>query len=190
MDIRLDNICKRYGEKTVLEHFSCAIPEGSVCAILAPSGSGKTTLLRLILGLEQPDSGSISGIPGQKSALFQEDRLCPGLSPIANLRMTVPGASEAECIAILSELGLADSLCIPAASLSGGMARRTALARALLADGGLLVLDEPFSGLDESNRLTAAQSILSHRRERTLLLVTHREEDLSLLGADMAIHLG
>lgn len=187
MDITLNNICKSYGGKQVLKDFSCIISVGSVCAVMAPSGAGKTTLLRLILGLEQPDSGTLSGIPERKSALFQEDRLCPNLSIRRNIRMAAGKAADTE--AVLTGLGLSESGNLPASQLSGGMARRAALARALLYDGELLVLDEPFNGLDEETRIQAAQVIRTCRRGRTLLLVTHRKEDLALLEADQLITL-
>ena len=103
--------------------------------------------------------------------------------------MAVPKASKGEIQSILTELGLADSLTKPASALSGGMARRAALARALLSGGGLLTLDEPFTGLDEENRLLAAKAILTHRRGRTTILVTHRHEDLELLGVEQTIQL-
>ena len=177
MDIFIQNISKSYGEKQVLSHFSCVIPQGSSQAVMAPSGTGKTTLLRLILGLEQPEEGRISGIPTRKSALFQEDRLFPQLSALKNLRMAMPKWNEEEARRLLSELGLEDCLNQPVATLSGGQARRAALARALLYPGELLALDEPFTGLDEDSRLRAAEVIRRFRRGRTLLLVTHREED-------------
>lgn len=189
MDIVFQNICKAYGSKEILRDFSCRIPEGSICAVFAPSGAGKTTLLRLTLGLETPDSGTISGLPQKKSALFQEDRLCPNLSALSNIRMAVPGCSRENAAALLTQLGLGDSLDKPAAQLSGGMARRAALARALLGEGSLLALDEPFSGLDEANRSIAADWILRCRGSRTILLVTHRPEDLTLLGVEQIIRL-
>lgn len=189
MDIVLQNVSKSYAGRQVLRDISCRIREGAICAVLAPSGVGKTTLLRLILELEKPDSGIISGIPAKKAALFQEDRLCPNLSVPANIRMAVPKASKEEIQSILTELGLADSLTKPTSALSGGMARRAALARALLGSGELLTLDEPFTGLDEENRLLAAKTILTHRRGRTTILVTHRHEDLELLGVEQIIQL-
>lgn len=189
MDIELQNVTKRYGEKTILQNFSCTIPQGCICAIMAPSGTGKTTLLRLILGLEKPDCGTVTGVLQRKSALFQEDRLCPGLSLIGNLRMALPGCEESDIHELLTQLGLEDAANKPAAQLSGGMSRRAALARALLYDGALLTLDEPFTGLDEENRQIAAHTILHHRNGRTLLLVTHRMEDLELLGVEKCIYL-
>lgn len=187
MDMILKDICKAFGDKQVLQDFSCTVPEGSVCAVMAPSGAGKTTLLRLILGLETPNRGTLLGIPERKSALFQEDRLCPNLSVRQNIRMAAGKSGDME--AVLTGLGLSESGDLPAAQLSGGMARRAALARALLYDGELLVLDEPFNGLDEETRIRAAEVIRIYRRGRTLLLVTHRKEDLALLEADQLIHL-
>lgn len=181
MDIVLKEVSKSYGGKQVLSNFSCTIPEGSVCAVMAPSGTGKTTLLRLILGLEQPDRGEVLGVPGEKGVLFQEDRLCPRLSVLKNIRMAVGKAGAEQAKALLDFLGLADCADQPAGQLSGGQARRAALARALLASGQLLALDEPFTGLDDAARLRAAEAVRAYRRGRTLLLITHRQEDLPLL---------
>lgn len=189
MDIVIQNISKRFGDKQVISHFSCVIPQGSCRAVMAPSGTGKTTLLRLILGLEQPEEGSISGIPAKKSALFQEDRLFPQLSALKNLRMAMPKWNEEEARQLLTALGLRDCLEQPVSTLSGGQARRVALARALLYPGELLALDEPFTGLDEASRLQAAQVIRRFRQGRTLLLITHREEDLPLLEISERIAL-
>ena len=181
MDIVLKEVSKSYGGKQVLSNFSCTIPGGSVCAVMAPSGTGKTTLLRLILGLEQPDRGEVLGVPGEKGVLFQEDRLCPRLSVLKNIRMAVGKAGAEQAKALLDFLGLADCADQPAGQLSGGQARRAALARALLASGQLLALDEPFTGLDDAARLRAAEAVRAYRRGRTLLLITHRQEDLPLL---------
>lgn len=186
MDIALQKVSKGFGEKQVLTQFDCVIPGGSVCGIMAPSGAGKTTLLRLILGLAKPDSGSITGVPERKAALFQEDRLCPELSVRQNIRMAVGKNTDME--PVLQALGLAGEE-VPAAQLSGGMARRAALARALLHRGEMLVLDEPFNGLDEENRQLAAETINRYRGGRTLLVVTHRAEDLALLHAEQLIEL-
>lgn len=190
MEIVLQDVSKSYGEKRVLSHFSCTIPQGSSCAVMAPSGRGKTTLLRLILNLEKPDGGNITGVPLEKSVLFQEDRLFPRLSPEKNLTMAVPKCSREQAVGVLRELKLEDCIGIPVCRLSGGQARRVALARALLAPGELLALDEPFTGLDEESRLKAAQVIRRYRHGRTLILITHREEDLSLLEVTERIDLG
>ncbi len=188
MSILIQDVFKSYNGRPVLRGVSCEIPSGSRWAILAPSGAGKTTLLRLLLGLEAPDSGHISGVP-RAAVLFQENRLLSRCSAIRNLRMTVPRAKQ-EIPVLLTALGLDQaSQEKPVCQLSGGQARRVALARALLAPGALLILDEPFTGLDEETHLLAARCIQSSLRNRTLLLVTHRTEDLPLLGIRQCIHL-
>lgn len=180
--ILADNISKAYGDKQVLLHYTQAFEAGKCQALSAPSGMGKTTLLRLILGLEQPDSGCITGVPAAKSALFQEDRLFPELTVDANIRMAVgKRVQDADIAAVLETLALMDSRFLPAKALSGGMARRAALARALLYPGELLTLDEPFNGLDAENRNRAAQAVLEFAKDRTILCVTHYEEDMALL---------
>lgn len=187
--MKIQSISKAYGSKQVLTDFSCTIPDHSVCAVMAPSGKGKTTLLRLLLGLEQPDSGRITGIPDKKAVLFQEDRLCMNLTAEANIRMVVGRKSSREEITVLlHRLGLED-IQKPVSALSGGMRRRAALARALLYDSGILILDEPFTGLDDENRHRAAQTILEYRKGRTLIFVTHQKEDLELLGTEQVITL-
>lgn len=189
MDILIRDISKSFGENQVFSHFSCTIPRGSCCAVMAPSGVGKTTLLRLLLGLEKPDSGQILGVPAAKAALFQEDRLFPRLSALKNIRMAVPGCSREQAETVLSMLGLPDCDGKPVSTLSGGQARRVALARALVHPGELLALDEPFTGLDEDSRTKAAETICSCRHGRTLILVTHREDDLPLLEVTERIDL-
>ena len=189
MDIAVNHLWKSYDGTPVLEDFSCSSPRGSCCALLAPSGAGKTTLLRLLLGLEQPDRGEITGVPHRCAAVFQEDRLIPGLSAVSNVTMAA-GCSREAAAALLTELGVeTDSQTKPAALLSGGQARRTALARALLAPGDLLILDEPFNGLDEGSRQRCAAAIRDYRQGRTLLAVTHNLDDLPLLGIEKRITL-
>ena len=189
MDIVLTDVSKAFGEKQVLSHFSCTIPKGSSCAVMAPSGRGKTTLLRLILGLEKQDAGTVSGVPKEKAAVFQEDRLISHLSAEKNIAMVVPRCGKSEILELLTALGLADCLGIPVSRLSGGQARRVSLARALAAPGELLALDEPFTGLDEQTRKQAAEVIRQYRRSRTLILITHNQEDLELLEISQRIEL-
>ena len=86
-DIRMEHIDKRFGPKTVLRDFSARFPIGQATCIMGSSGCGKTTLLRVLLGLEQPDAGRILGRPERMGAVFQEDRLLEGFSPLANIRL-------------------------------------------------------------------------------------------------------
>ena len=183
MMLEVHSLCKTFGEETVLHDLSFSAGEGVTC-IMAPSGSGKTTLLRLLLGLDTADSGTITTPPNTKwAAVFQEDRLLEQLDAAGNLAFALgKGNWRQRAEEMLDSLGLSYEDPKPVAEYSGGMKRRLALARALLAEADILVLDEPFTGLDENNRLEAAECI---RREKgkCILLVTHREEDAADFGA-------
>ena len=189
-DIIIQNLCKAYGSKPVLQDFSCVIPAGKVTGLMAPSGAGKTTFLRILMGFEHADSGVIQGLDSLRfSAVFQEDRLCENLTPVSNLRLVSPVLSVADAAAALRGVGLADCLTQPVRELSGGMCRRVAIFRALLAEYDLLFLDEPFKGLDEE---TKAHVIADTRRRcagRTVLFVTHDPDELTAMGAVQKITL-
>lgn len=171
--IEIEHISKSYGETVVFRDFSARLPLGETSVITGVSGGGKTTLLRLILGLETPDKGAITGVPARRAAVFQEDRLCPQLTVFENVLLISGQKREREARDMLARLGLGESLAVPAAELSGGMRRRCALARALCAKFDLLALDEPFKGLDEANRRAAMDAVRSLPGDKTVLLVTH-----------------
>ena len=139
---------------------------------------------RLILGLETPDEGEIAGVPARRAAVFQEDRLCPQLTALENVLLTAGRKKEREARDILARLGLGESLAVPAAELSGGMRRRCALARALCAESDLLVLDEPFKGLDEANRRAAMDAVRAVSDDKTVLLVTHDAAEAEFFGGN------
>ena len=184
MDIIVRNLTKSYGGREVLRGVSFTAGEGVTC-VMAPSGSGKTTLLRLILGLEVPESGEVSVPPGCRfAAVFQEDRLLEGLDALENLRFVLgPALEEPAAWSLLEELGLGDVGNKPVRTYSGGMKRRLALARALLAPSDVLVLDEPFTGLDGDNRLRALECVRRAAAGKPVLLVTHDPRDAADLGA-------
>lgn len=183
-DVVMKNIRLSFGDKRIWEDFSAVFPAGRVTCLMGPSGCGKTTLLRILLGLLPPDGGTVTGRPERLSAVFQEDRLCEALTPAANVRLVTGGSvPAAETETLLRRLGLGDSLRTPARELSGGMRRRTALARALLAPGWeLLALDEPFKGLDAETRRRTAELIREYGAGKTVVLVTHDPEEAALLG--------
>ncbi len=184
--IKFLNVSKSFGEKKVLSDFSHTFEIGSRMCIMGASGVGKTTLLNLTLGLEKADSGEISGVPDDISAVFQEDRLSESFSSVANI-IAVTGKSvpESEILNCLSELGLQGSERKPVSELSGGMKRRVAIARALLKKSELIVLDEPFKGLDEELKLQTVSVILSYTKGKTLLVATHGINDAKLLSAEI-----
>jgi len=185
-DLILQNITKAYGHRKVLEQFSAVFPAGETTCILGPSGCGKTTLLRLILALETPDSGQILGQPDAMSVVFQENRLFESFTVLSNVTAVMTGhhrdrRSAAEIC--LSELGLVDSLHLPITALSGGMKRRVAIARALMVPTELLILDEPFSGLDNDTKAKVVDCVRRRTQGVTTLLVTHDMAEAQAMGA-------
>lgn len=180
--INISNLSKSFGEKTVLSNLSLSFPYGSTTCIMGKSGCGKTTLLNIILGTEKPDSGTVTGVPEKISAVFQEDRLCEDFSVLTNIRMA-SGKNEEEILSCLSGLMLEESAGTKVRELSGGMKRRVAIARALLSEHDLLIMDEPFKGLDpETRKKTAA---LVREAAGTVIAVTHDEADAELLNAEI-----
>ena len=189
-DICITGLCKAYDGKPVLRDFSAVLPAGRVTGLMAPSGAGKTTLLRILMGLEQPDAGSVAGLEGRRmSAVFQEDRLCDNLDAVANVRLVTPGISRAQVLDALNAVGLGGCAGQPARELSGGMRRRVALLRALLAEYDVLFLDEPFKGLDRDTRARVIADTRARCAGRTVLLVTHDAGELDAMGVTQCLTL-
>ena len=185
MPIAVTGLTKRFGGKVVLDRFTYAFPETGAVALMGPSGVGKTTLFRILLGLERPDSGTVSGMDGKSvSVVFQEDRLFPGLTVLQNAEVAGSGGAE-----WLARLGLGEELNARPDSLSGGMRRRVALARALCRDGEIFLLDEPFQGLDPARKREVLELFRELKSRKFLLLITHDPEEAAFL-ADEVIQLG
>ena len=184
MAITIQKLSKSYNGISVFQNVDLQLEEGGIYCLMAPSGAGKTTLFRILMGLEKPDSGSVTGLPtGPLAAVFQEDRLCPGLTAQKNIQLVHPVMTGETLRQELLQLLPEDSLDKPVSEFSGGMRRRVALMRAMLAPGQLLLMDEPFTGLDEDTREAAMEYVLAHRRGRTLLFTTHHVEEAERLGA-------
>lgn len=201
----LDDLSCRYGNQLLWRHVNLRLNRGDVIALTGPSGLGKTSLLNIIAGLlpadarmsgritwsapaagsESHDPAPAQPAPGLIAFVFQEDRLQGTLTGLDNLRMIpMPAQNQNAAIAQLAaELGLSETdLAKPAAQLSGGMQRRLSLARAILADRPLLVMDEPFRGLDPATRRLAISAIRRHCAGKTILFATHDKEEAALLG--------
>lgn len=185
-DIQVQSLSKQYEGKPVLENLSSTFPEGTTTCIMGPSGTGKTTFLRLIAGLERPDNGTILGVPERIAFVFQEDRLAKDFKAEANIRLvTGSHIPSKEIQSHLIEIGLGDSLDKPVHEFSGGMKRRVAIVRAILYQADLLLLDEPFKGLDDALKQTVIAYIKKHAQGKTILCVTHDKTDAELLGANL-----
>lgn len=189
-DIRIDHVSKAYHGKVVLQDFSAVLRAGVVTGLMAPSGRGKTTLLRILMGLEQADAGRIEGRTGLRiSAVFQENRLCQNLNPVANIRLVNPARSVQEVQEALTAVGLGGCLAQPVRELSGGMCRRVAILRALFAVSAFVLLDEPFQGLDAETKKLVMEDTRRRCQGRTVLLVTHDASELDAMDAAYRIVL-
>lgn len=172
--IRLENVSKEYEGVVVVKAMTTEFQPGRIYAFHTPSGSGKTTLFRLLAGLEKPDAGKIHRGSDKIAFLFQEDRLCEEYSALKNVEM-VTGNQEMAKEQLLQLLGEED-INKPCSQLSGGMKRRVALARTLAADADILLLDEPYNGLDEENRERVQRCMEKNTKDRIVFLASHIEQ--------------
>lgn len=179
--VKLDRVSFSYGGAPVLTDVSLTLPrDGAVC-LFGPSGCGKTTLLRLIAGLESPTDGSVRREVSRVAMVFQENRLAPWLTVRENLLLVTDDALAVE--RALSAVSLRDAAEQYPDELSGGMQRRVALARALAFGGELLLLDEPFNGLDDALKETVATALRERFAGCPIVLVTHSLDEAKLFDA-------
>jgi len=185
--IRLENISLSFEGRQVLKNLSLSLSAGERIAVLGPSGCGKTSLLRVIAGLQKADAG-ICHVQSRKiSYMFQEPRLLPWATALENVALVLAdekqGKETAEKWLCLMELG--DAFNKLPSELSGGMRQRVALARTLAAESELLLLDEPFKALDGELRSRLMELVREETEGKTLLLVTHDEEEAKALGCEI-----
>ncbi|HWW26726.1 MAG TPA: ABC transporter ATP-binding protein [Caulobacter sp.] len=193
--VRLSNFVRRFGDNTVIDGLDLSIAPGEFVALLGASGSGKTTLLRTLAGLD-PAGGQDVKTPDARAVVFQDARLLPWKKVWRNVALGLSGSNakkgggRARAEAALKEVGLGHRLDAWPGTLSGGEAQRTALARALVLEPGLLLLDEPFAALDALTRLKMQELVLSLWREHApaVLLVTH-DVDEAITLADRVLVL-
>nr|WP_308015066.1 ATP-binding cassette domain-containing protein [Nocardia coffeae] len=174
--VRIEGLRKAFGDKVVLDDVDLTVRRGEFVVLLGPSGTGKTTLLRLLTGLEAPDAGQVL-VPAVRTTVYQEPRLIPSKRVLANV---VVGQRRAKStreagLRALAEVGLDGKARQWPATLSGGEAQRAALARALVREPELLLLDEPFAALDALTRLQMQDLVgdLVARHRPAVLMVTH-----------------
>ena len=190
MLLSFQKVSLRLGEKEVLRDFSLDLQNKGIYGVIGPSGCGKTTLLNLIQGFLQPDGGEIALFSDRISAVFQDNRLLPWYTVYQNIALAARrpvGREEVE--ALLRRLCMPGELDSLPGSLSGGMARRVALARALLSESDILLLDEPFKGVDMACKRQCEKTLQALSGGRLTLLVTHDPGEAAAL-CDTAILVG
>ncbi len=184
MSLVIRDVSKGFDGLQVLRGVTLMFEDKGIYCLMGPSGTGKTTFLRILMGLERADTGVIEGTEGKRfGAVFQEDRLCEAYTPLDNVMMTAGRhvtreAAGKELCRILPE----ECVSRPVYTLSGGMKRRTAVCRALLAAYDILVMDEPFAGLDEDTRGKVMEYVREKTEGKLVILSTHMEEDAAALG--------
>lgn len=184
MDVRAENLRKEFGGQIVLNGFTHTFKEHETTCITGRSGCGKTTLLRILMGLEKPEQGEVTGMPGRIAAVFQEDRLCENLSGERNIRLVLPRTvASGEIREAMKQVGLSDAFDKPVRELSGGMRQRVSVLRALFMDADLIFMDEPLKGLDENTRKQTISYILEKTAGKTMIIVTHDKNDIEAFRA-------
>ena len=197
MAAALDQVEVAYGARKALGPFSLKLEPGEIVALVGPSGCGKSTALRLLAGLEQPTRGRVERLAGrgEASVVFQAPTLMPWASTLANvaLPLRLAGVAEAQADAqaraALAQVRLGGSEAVKPAQLSGGMAMRASLARALVTRPRLLLLDEPFAALDEITRRDLALDIhrLWDAQRPAIVFVTHNVEEAVFMASRVIV---
>ena len=200
--VSVQNISKNYGDVEALKDMSLNFPKGELTSLLGPSGCGKTTLLKIIAGLLEPSSGSVAvngrqvtGPGADRAFVFQDFALMPWASVLQNvsfgLEMRGMNKNERESIAqnYIEEVGLQGFENSFPHELSGGMRQRVGLARALAVDADVLLMDEPFSAVDEQTRRKFQEDLLQlvANKNKTFIFVTHSIEEAVYVSDQIAI---
>lgn len=174
------DISKSYGNKIVLKNFNIDIREGQTTFMLGKSGSGKTTFSKIVFGLEKIDAGEISGLDGKKiSVVFQEDRLMENMTIGSNFKMTVDShINRKQIVEKMEKIGLFQPLETKISELSGGMKRRISILRAFLIEFDLIVMDEPFRGLDEETKEKVMNFVIQNIKGKTAIIITHNKDEV------------
>lgn len=187
--VLLEGVSRSFGDHRVLDDLDLTIERGEFVALIGRSGSGKSTLLRIVAGLDRSDGGRVT-VPGRVAVAFQEARLIPWRRVTQNVGLGLPAAGRASTVAqSLAEVGLTDRAGAWPLTLSGGEAQRASLARALVRQPQLLLLDEPFSALDALTRLAMHELVIDlHRRHRWgVLMVTHDVSEAVRLASRIVV---
>ncbi|MFD4412747.1 ABC transporter ATP-binding protein [Streptomyces sp. NPDC058476] len=184
----VEKVVRRFGDRVVLDHLDLTIADEELVVLLGPSGCGKSTLLRLLAGLDRPDAGRVE-VPSKRAIVFQADRLLPWQRVLRNVTLGLHGPdAEQRALEVLAEVGLSGREKAWPKELSGGEAQRVSLARALVSEPELVLLDEPFAALDAITRLRMHDLVraLRSKHHAAMLLVTH-DVDEAIALADRVV---
>ncbi|MFD5514862.1 ABC transporter ATP-binding protein [Streptomyces sp. NPDC127066] len=171
----VERVVRQFGDRVVLDRLDLTIDDGELVILLGPSGCGKSTLLRLLAGLDRPDGGRVE-VPAKRAIVFQADRLLPWQRVLRNITLGLHGPdADQRARDVLAEVGLSGREKAWPKELSGGEAQRVSLARALVSEPELVLLDEPFAALDAITRLRMHDLVraLRTKHHAAMLLVTH-----------------
>lgn len=184
--LRAQGLLIGYGAEPLCEPLGFSLGPSSCLCLQAPSGTGKTTLLHTVARLQRPLAGSLENTAWGRSMMFQDTRLVEDLDAIDNILLFArPGFTRKDARDLACELLSKDALSRPACELSGGQRRRVELARAFAAPGELVLLDEPFGGLDAQAHSCALAFVKRHGAERIVVFTTHDANDAQALGAQI-----
>lgn len=188
MALELIHVYKNFGDKNVFTNLNLSFAEKKVTSVMGPSGSGKTTLINLMLGIYRPDYGELRGFRNKQfSVVFQEDRLLEHKNGINNILFAVrnPKAHEECAWGLMMDCGLSEDAYKKTAEYSGGMKRRLSLCRALITDFDVLILDEPFKGLDETLKPKIMRMVQKRCADKTVIIVTHDKSEAAYFGSEV-----
>lgn len=180
----VEQVVRQFGDRVVLDHLDLTIADEELVILLGPSGCGKSTLLRLLAGLDRPDGGRVE-VPARRAIVFQADRLLPWQRVLRNVTLGLHGPdADQRARDVLAEVGLAGREKAWPKELSGGEAQRVSLARALVSEPELVLLDEPFAALDAITRLRMHDLVraLRTKHQAAMLLVTHDVDEAIALA--------
>ena len=182
--LNIKDLSYRYGKNTVIDDLSYEFECGKVTAITGESGVGKTTLVNLIADLLHAPTGTIISDFKKIGYVFQEPRLFDWMTALENVSTV---SNEDIARELLCKMGLEDAISKYPAELSGGMKQRVAIARALAYGADLIILDEPFKGLDPEKRRDVSEFVFKALKNKTVIMVTHDVADLEF--ADVVLEL-
>ncbi len=182
-NVLVKNLYKSYEGKNILHGTTKELEAGNIYCLMAPSGEGKTTLLKVLAGLESEDNKEAKNTFENCSFSFQEDRLLEEETPLRNLEVVCGSVNREALRQQLLCLLPKECLMQPCAELSGGMKRRVSIVRAMVANSSIVLLDEPFNGLDKENKEQAMRYLMKEQRGRLLVLATHEESDAKFVDA-------